>query len=382
MTTAATEPAAPAPEPQWWAFSAVCAAYLATTIGESILAPVFPLAAAELGLDVASGGLLFGLLTASIALGNVAGGYLLARRGPKPAVLLSLLVVGIGALLAAVVRTTAPFVVAQGLLGLGSGLFFAPGINAVGTLGGVRRGYVMGLFGTAFSIGLAVAALLSSLGASVGWRLPFAVAAVTSVLGIVAVAAADLPPRLTGPAGGHRRRLRDAIGVAAAVGSVAAMTQYGTVAFLPAFAVTAWDMHAGAAALVLAAARVLSVPAKMLTGGWADRYGAIGTARRLGVLLAATGLWWTLAPSPWIGGWAAVVFGATVSSLFPIANLLAFEGFGDRGPLLGTFRSVQMGVGALGGASIGAMSGVVGLRPTLAVVATGVPLALVALGRR
>ena len=381
MTTTEIEPGA-ASRPQWAAFVAVCAAYLSTTIGEAILAPAFPMAADELGLDVADAGLLFGLLTGAIAVGNIAGGYLLARRGPKPAILLALGVAGGGSLLAAVSSSVVPFVAAQAMLGGGAGLFFAPGINAVGKLGGARRGYVMGLFGTAFSLGLAAAAVLAALGARVGWRLPFAAGAVTSAVAIVAVAVAALPPRREGPDGGRRKRLRDAVGVAAGVGSVGAMTQYGTVAFLPAFAVTAWHMHPGTAALVLAAARVLSVPAKMLTGGWADRYGAMGTARRLGFLLAATGAWWTLAPGPWLGAWAAVVFAAAVSSVFPVANLLAYEGFGDRGPLLGTFRSVQMAVGAAGGAAIGGASAVVGLRPTLALVAVVVPLALVLLDHR
>jgi MFS transporter, DHA1 family, inner membrane transport protein len=381
MTTTEIEPGATS-RPQWAAFVAVCAAYLSTTIGEAILAPAFPMAAEELGLDVADAGLLFGLLTASIAAGNIVGGYLLARRGPKPAIVFALVVTGAGALLAAISSSVGPFVAAQAMLGGGSGLFFAPGINTVGKLGGARRGYVMGLFGTAFSLGLAVAAVLAALGARVGWRLPFAVGAVTSLIAIAAVATASLPQRRPGPDGGQRKRLRDAVGVAAGVGSVGAMTQYGTVAFLPAFAVTAWHMHPGTAALVLAGARVLSVPAKMLTGEWADRYGAMGTARRLGLLLAATGAWWTLAPGPWVGAWAAVVFAATVSSIFPVANLLAFEGFGDRGPLLGTFRSVQMAVGAAGSAAIGGASAAIGLRPTLATVAVLVPLALVVLERR
>jgi MFS family permease len=367
--------------PAWPAFAAVCSAYLAVTIGEAILAPVFPIAARELGLDVSSGGFVFGVLAAAIAVGNIAGGYVLARVGAKVAVLLALATAGTGSLLAATVQSSVPFIGAQALIGSGAGLFFAPGINAVGTLGGARRGYAMGLFGVAFSVGLAVAAVLSSLGASIGWRLPFAVAAAISGVAMLVVAVAALPPRRSGPAGGYRERLRDAVGVAAAVGSAGAVTQYGTVAFLPAFAVTAWGLSPAAAALLLAAGRVLSVPAKVVTGRWADALGPSGTARRVGAVLAITGLWWTLVPNVWASAWAAVVFSAGASSVFPIANLLAFEGFGDRGPLLGTYRSVQMGAGAVGGASIGALSSVVGLRPTLALAAL-VPASLLLVDRR
>ena len=372
----------PGTAPQWAAFTAVCSAYLAVTVGESVLAPVFPAAAADLGLDLATAGLAFGLLTGSIAAGNVAGGYVLARRGPKTAVLVALVVAGAGATIAATVSSTVLFFAAQALLGLGAGLFFAPGISVVGELGGSRRGFAMALFGIAFSVGLAVAALLASLGARIGWRLPFGVAALMSAVAFVVIVVAGLPPHRTGPAGGHRARLRDAVGLAAAVGSVGALTQYGTVAFLPAFAVAAWDLSPGGAALVLAGSRVASVPAKIVTGQWADRLGATRSARRVGLVLAASGAGWALAPGPWTGIVPAVVFGASASSVFPIANLLAFEGFGDRGPLLGTYRSVQMGVGALGGATIGAISSVAGLRPTLAVSAVVVPASLLLLGRR
>jgi MFS family permease len=203
-----------------------------------------------------------------------------------------------------------------------------------------------------------------------------------SAVAFVVVAFAGLPGRRAGPAGGVRKRLRDAVGLAAAVGSVGALTQYGTVSFIPAFAVAAWGLSPGSAALVLAASRVASVPAKMVTGQWADRLGALRSAGRVGVLLAVSGAAWALAPSAWIGAVPAIVFGASTSSIFPIANLLAFEGFGDRGPLLGTYRSVQMGVGALGSATIGALASVFGLRPTLTVTAVLIPASLLLLSRR
>lgn len=375
MSATTGEPAE-AERPQWAVFTAVCAAYLATTIGESILAPVFPTVADELGFDVATAGLAFGLLAGSIAVGNVAGGYLMARRGPKPAVLASLAVVGIGSVAAATAGGLAIFLTAQVLLGLGSGLFFAPGINVVGTVGGSRRGLAMAMFGIAFSAGLTVAALLSSLGSQVSWRLPFVVSAALAGVAAVVVALSRLPGRRSGPAAGARRKIREAIGVAAGVGSVGALVQYGIVSFFPAFAVASWDLSPGAAAGILAAGRILSVPAKFLTGSWTDRFGAVAAARRVGVVLAVSGAWWTIVPGPEASVWAAVVFAAAASSIFPIANLLAFEGFGDRGPLLGTFRSVQLGVGALGGLAIGGAASLVELRPVLAVAAICVPGAL------
>lgn len=364
---------------EWVAFGAVSLSYLSVTVGESVLAPVFPAAAEDLGLGLTTAGIAFSLLTISIAVGNLAGGYVVARRGPKVGVLASLVVTAVGALLAAAAPATGVFLAAQVLLGLGAGVFFAPAISAVGGIGGAgRRGLAMGLFGIAFSGGLTAAALLAAIGASVGWRAPFAVGGALSIAAFVAVALAAVPGRRP-PAGG-RQRLRDAVGRTAAVGSAAAVSQYGTIAFLPTFAVVVWDVSAGRAALLLALARVLSVPAKLLAGHAADRVGPVRTVRVLGAALAITGALWTLVPER---AWAvapAVLFAATTSAVFPVANLLAYDAFGDRGPLLGTYRSVQMGVGAVASAAIGAAGSAWGLRPTLAGT-IAVPAAL-ALGLR
>ena len=74
------------------------------------------------------------------------------------------------------------------------------------------------------------------------------------------------------------------------------------------------------------------------------------------------------------------MFAGTVSSLFPIANLLAVERFGRHGGALGAYRSAQIGIGALAGFLIGTIGEHVGLRPVLA-VACCAPLLLVWLCR-
>jgi hypothetical protein len=70
------------------------------------------------------------------------------------------------------------------------------------------------------------------------------------------------------------------------------------------------------------------------------------------------------------------VFAGTVSSLFPVANVVAVDRFGANGPALGAYRSAQIGIGAAAGWLIGALGATVGLRPTLA-VAVAVPVLLV-----
>jgi hypothetical protein len=71
----------------------------------------------------------------------------------------------------------------------------------------------------------------------------------------------------------------------------------------------------------------------------------------------------------------AALFAGMVSSLGPVANILAVERFGGDGMALGAYRSVQIALGAAASALIGLAGDVFGLRPTLA-VAVLTPLAL------
>jgi MFS family permease len=132
---------------------------------------------------------------------------------------------------------------------------------------------------------------------------------------------------------------------------------------------------------MLAVARVVSVPSKLLAGHRSDRAGALPTAAMIGVALALLGAGWTLAPVAWIGLAPAVVFAAGVSGLGPVTNVLGLEAFGHRGTMLGLFRSLQIAIGAATSAAIGVCTSWFGLRPTLLVAAV-LPVALAPLGRR
>jgi len=93
------------------------------------------------------------------------------------------------------------------------------------------------------------------------------------------------------------------------------------------------------------------------------------------VALTLTGLAWVLLPGGPATYGLAALFAGMVSSLGPIANVLAVEQFGKDGMALGAYRSVQIALGAAASASIGLAGAAFGLRPTLA-VATLTPLAL------
>ena len=132
---------------------------------------------------------------------------------------------------------------------------------------------------------------------------------------------------------------------------------------------------AWSAVLAVAFYPAFSWVAKILGGASADRIGAKASARRTSLVLTATGLAWVLAPGSIATYAIAAVFAGTVSSLGPVANILAVERFGQNGMALGMYRSVQIALGATASAVVGVVAGAVGLRPTLA-VATLVPLAL------
>ncbi|HET6548253.1 MAG TPA: MFS transporter, partial [Solirubrobacter sp.] len=262
---------------------------------------------------------------------------------------------------------------------LGSGTFFAPGVHSAGALAGERRrGIAIGVFGVAFSAGVALAGLLAALGDVWGWRTSFLATAGVAVVAALAVvplrlAGVQRERRTLGPF--ERRRALAPL----AVGGVASASQYGTVAFLPLFAVEVWDMSPGTAALIITVSRILSVPAKLLTGNAADREGSLRIARRLGLALALLGAWWTLIPSPVVAAVGAVLFSALMASLGPVGNVLALDAFAGRGQLLGAFRSAQITLGAATSAILGAAAVAFDLRAPLAVAAIAIPAALLAL---
>ncbi|MGH8959121.1 MAG: MFS transporter, partial [Acidimicrobiia bacterium] len=160
----------------WLGLAAVVTTYLTISVAESILAPLFPSIAETMGLSVSSAGLTFGILTANIAVGNLAGGWLLRALPLRAVAVLSLGIAGAGCAFASVSGTFRFLLISQATIGFGVGMFFAPGLKAAGLAGGSnRRGLAMGIFGVAFSAGLAAAAFLASGVAPAEWWKAFVV---------------------------------------------------------------------------------------------------------------------------------------------------------------------------------------------------------------
>ncbi len=84
------------------ALGAVTLTYVAVTVGESILAPILPIATEQLMLTGEQAGRILGLLSVSAGVGNLLGGALLNRLGVRVSSLAGLGLTVLGALMAAV----------------------------------------------------------------------------------------------------------------------------------------------------------------------------------------------------------------------------------------------------------------------------------------
>jgi MFS transporter, YNFM family, putative membrane transport protein len=367
--------------PRWGAFVLVCLAYLGVTVGEQALSPVMPEVAAEFGVTEGQSGLAFGLLALSIAVANLVGGAFLGRFGARALMLAGLASTTAGAVVAALAEGFPIVVAAQILLGTGAGLYFPAGLQAVPVVSGAgRRGFAMGMYGVAFSVGLTIAALLGALGAASSWRIAFWCAAGLAAAAFVATFALRLGPPSGAPVS-LRFPAKAVLGLPTVIGAVGAICQYGAIPFLTTFAVDEWGLRAGQAAALLAVGRVISILAKMLSGASSDRRGPIASASTTCVVVGSTGVAWVLLPAGWPAYACAALFAGAVSSFFPVANMVAVDYFGAHGPALGAYRSAQIGIGAAAGWLIGRIGEVVGLRPAL-LVAVATPFLLVVVLQR
>lgn len=345
-------PAVAAEGISWLPFGLVCLTYMAATVGEQVLSPLFPTTRGDLGLSKGQGGVAFAVLALAIAGCNLVSGSLLRHVTASTMLRWSMVTTVAGAVVAALAGGFAAIVVAQVLLGAGAGLFFPAGLQGVRAFGGsARRGFAMGIYGVAFSAGLTIAALLGTLGAAWSWRAAFWVTAALGAVALVAMLGMHTPPPDRTVSRGVPWRL--VLGLPTLVGSVGAVLQYGVLAFFTTYAVDNWELTEGKAAGVLAVGRVLSIVAKLVGGRTTDRVGPRRSVFRTGLLLTGTGLAWVLLPAGPVTYAIAAVFAGTVSSIFPAANVMAVELFGNHGLALGAYRSVQIGLGALAGFLIG-----------------------------
>lgn len=348
-----------------FAFSIVMATYIAVTLGESLLAPVLPIFTEELGLGTASSARLLGIVSVSAGVGNLAGGWSLSTFSARLTAFSAAVLSMIGCILAAAAGSEMVFLVAQATCGFAAGLFYAAGVFSIGVLAKPgRRGQAMGRYGISYSLGLAVAAGSIAVFGTSSWRAVYVGSAVLAAMVALALVKINLPDA-------EAIRWRDLRGVAGLLGApvflggIAALAQFGLAAYIPTFAVDSWSMSASAAALVLFAGRILSVPMKAVGGWMVDRFGTYESARMVGLTMVGIGLVWVLSPIVIIGVVASVALAGAVAAMFPMANVLAVERFGDLGGLLGVFRAIQMIVAGVSAWIIGLAADKVGMTTAL-----------------
>lgn len=350
-----------------YAFTIVMVAYVSVTLGESLLAPVLPVFTEELGLGTGSTARLLGVVSIAAGVGNLMGGWSLSRLTARITAFSAAALSMVGCIMAATAGTEWMFLGAQAVIGFAAGLFFAAGVFSVGALAKPgRRGRAMGRYGIAYSLGLAIAAGAIAMFGTSSWRAVYVGSALLA--GIVALAFTRVHLPDAEPI--KREQLRAAVGLLGSpvlVGGVAALAQFGLVAYIPTFAVDQWSMTASAAALVLFTGRVVSVPMKAVAGWMIDRLGAKASARVVGLTMVVIGLIWILSPIVSIGAVASVILASLAGAMFPMANVVAVERFGDLGGLLGVFRAAQMIVAGVSAWIIGVAAEAIGLVPALVV---------------
>lgn len=317
--------------------------YFLAGASETYISPLFPLLRQALHLRVSDQATLIAALTISIAVGNLAGGWVGSRFADRWAVRSAAALLAAGSLLSGLAMSFVTIAIGQVLSGLGVGLFFGPGLAVIGRMYPTTLGRSIASYGLGYSCGLAAAAFASSLGADL-WRAAFVVTAVLS-LGF-----AIFTPKL--PEAGNDRRqglVRDAVTYlrspayrsAVTVGIVAGICNYVVIGLAPEHFVSV-GTSAGLIGALVGAGRIASMGGKYASGWLVDRIGGTSTAQLLMCLLVLCGLLELVTPRQ-VGLWAVVPVVCASAMLFPVSNAMVVVALPGRATWgVGVYRASLM----------------------------------------
>lgn len=183
------------------------ASTLMSVIGVSLISPALPVVRSTLALTDAQAGLLITVFTLpGIVLAPVIG-VLVDRYGRRRVLVPGLFLYGVtGAAIA--LATAYPVILALRFLqGIGASGLIILSLTIIGDrFAGPQRNAVMGVNSAVRSVGAAGGTVLGGWLATVGWNLPFAVYAVSVVVGLVALRSFEDVPLDSSPVGlGHLR---------------------------------------------------------------------------------------------------------------------------------------------------------------------------------
>ena len=320
----------------------VCGAYFAATVGEQLLSPLFPTAADDLGLSEGQGGIAFGVLALAIAVFNMVSGVGAAavvgdhrdpvQHGRRPAA---------GAVVGRDGRRLRQRARRPGAAGRRRRAVL-PGRPA--SRGIVRRARHARLRDGHLRRRVQPRAHRRRAARRARGRRRDGACRSGSPPGSPCAAlrrhVAD-DDRATGARrAGWSLPWRAVLGLPTVVGTVGAILQYGVIPFLTTFAVDEWELSAGRGG-----DRAHRRPAA-LDRGQDRRRRQRRPHRRQGerpphrACCSRRPAWlWVLAPGRHRHLSHRGLFAGTVSSLGPVANVLAVERFGQNGMALGTYRS-------------------------------------------
>ncbi|WBU38205.1 MFS transporter [Homoserinibacter sp. YIM 151385] len=367
------------------------------SIGEGAVIPVIPVVAERLGADIATAGLVAGMILVGNLVGDLPGGAIVSRVGERAA-MIGASAVSIAGLAVAIIAT-APWMLALGILlvGLATTVFalarhafmtsFVPishRARALSTLGGTfRLGYFLGPFLTAGVIQLAGAAsaafwihlVCCVLAAAVLIALPDPAASfgVSRASRAARTGEVEVVP----PRAGLFRTLRDRRQVLLTLGlgsALLAALRASRSVILPLWAVSI-DLDATTTALVIGAAGAVDV-SLFYAGGWImDRFGRLWTAVPAAIGLALGHLVLSLtheldARVAWFVGvafWLSLANGISSGTLMTLGADLADRR--DPAPFLGAWRFQNDAGGAVVPLAIAGITAAVSL--PLAAAAVG-----------
>jgi len=196
---------------------------LVTQVGVSIMLPLLPLYATSLGATPTVLGLLTSSFAVLIAVGQLAGGYLVERVAPRRLVSFGIVTYATANVLISTAGAALPLIAFRSLAGLGAGVNqVAERLYVAQAIDRTRLAFANGVLSAAGSAGTVLGPTVGGLLVGVAdLRLPFLVVAFTSA--IAAIASVFLPkPPAEGPA-----RTADAAAASARVDAGAAERDVG-----------------------------------------------------------------------------------------------------------------------------------------------------------
>ncbi len=331
-------------------------------VGISVMLPLLPLYATELGAPPFVLGLLTGAFAITNAMGQLGAGFLSERFGPR-----RMMTAGIGlyATMNALIATaaSAPWLLAwRTAAGFGGGaMIVSERIYLAQVADPARRAFANGIVSAGQSAGTVAGPLLGGVAASIGGlRAPFVIVAATSAIALVGTLFLPAPPPEHADVDADRPR--DPIDLRPLamllVANAALLASYG--AFITTYATLATE-RLGWTVVDVGIAFSFFGAGSILLGPWlahlADRIGRRRVATVAPLVLAGFGLSLVLGlPQPIIYG-VAVLAGAALTAFSASWYALLADSAGDRriGRIFGVvnaFSTIGIVVGSIAAAEL------------------------------